>query len=64
MLSIVNAIFKDIMNLYNISKIFNFHLKLEAILDLKIQVILKVFKRFLNVEHIIIHYTSSLLISL
>ena len=46
--SIVNVDFKYIMNLYHISKTFNSHLKFEAILDIKIQVILNVLGRFLN----------------
>ena len=62
--SIVNLDFKYIMNLYYISKTFNFHLKSEAILDIKIQVILNVLGRFLNVEHIIMCNPVFLLISL
>ena len=62
--SIVNVDFKYIMNLYHISKTFNSHLKFEAILDIKIQVILNVLGRFLNVEHIIMHNPVFLLISL
>ena len=62
--SIVNVDFKYIMHLYHTSTTFNSHLKLEATLDIKIQVILNVLGKFLNVEHIIMHNPVSLLISL